>query len=45
MVAATAGRHATIAAVYEYFIAGPFLRESGPGHNVTYFGTWVSYVF
>jgi Alginate export len=45
MAAAAAGRHATIAAVYEYFIAGAFLRESGPGHDVTYFGTWVSYVF
>lgn len=42
---AEVGRHATIAAVYERFIAGPFLRESGPGDDVTYFGAWVSFAF
>jgi hypothetical protein len=32
-------------AVYEHFIAGPFLRESGPEDDLTYFGAWVSFAF
>jgi hypothetical protein len=27
------------------FFAGPFLRESGSSDDVTYFGTWVGFVF
>lgn len=45
MATATIGRHATMTADFEYFIAGPFLRESGPAHDMTFFATWVSYVF
>jgi hypothetical protein len=45
MVTVGLGRHASVAADIEYFIAGPFLRQSGPAQNVTYFGAWVSYVF
>lgn len=45
MVSATIGRHTTLSADYEYFIAGPFLRESGPAHDVTFFATWVGFVF
>ena len=38
-------RHITIGATLEYFIAGPFLRESGTADNVAFFGTWVGFVF
>lgn len=45
MLSVTAARHTTAVADFEYFIAGPFLRESGPSHDVTSFGAWVSFVF
>jgi hypothetical protein len=45
MVNVGLGRHLSATAVWEYFIAGPFLRESGPASNITYFGSWVSFVF
>lgn len=38
-------RHVTVVAVYAHFFAGPFLRESGPGEDVDYVTTWVSYKF
>lgn len=38
-------RHLTLVAVYAHFLAGPFLRESGPGEDVDYFTTWVTYKF
>jgi hypothetical protein len=45
MVTVGLGRHLSAAMDGEYFIAGPFLRESGSASNITYFGSWVSYVF
>jgi hypothetical protein len=27
------------------FMAGPFLRETPPGENTTYFAAWVTYKF
>ena len=45
MVTGAIGRHITIAADYEYFRAGPVLRESGPSDNVSFFATWVGFVF
>ncbi|MBJ6724436.1 alginate export family protein [Geomesophilobacter sediminis] len=38
-------RHITIVAIYAHFLAGPFLRESGPGEDVDYVTTWVTYKF
>ncbi len=45
MVTVTVGRHISVAADWEFFIAGPFLRQSGPAHNITYLASWVSFVF
>ena len=45
MVTVEIGRHVSIAADWEYFIAGPFLRDTGPAKNVTYVGSWIGYVF
>ncbi len=45
MVTVVVGRHITVVADGEYFIAGPFLRQSGPAENITYLGSWVSFVF
>jgi hypothetical protein len=38
-------RHLTFAAIYGHFFAGRFLRESGPGEDVDYVTTWLSYKF
>lgn len=43
-VTVTVGRHLSIVADWEYFIAGPFLRETGAAKNVTYVGSWIGYV-
>lgn len=45
MLTVSLGRHLTAAVDWEYFIAGPFLRESGPASNITYLGSWVTFVF
>ena len=39
------GRHLTAALDFEYFFAGPFLRESGSARDVTFFAGWLSFVF
>jgi hypothetical protein len=45
MLTVDLGRHLSATVDWEYFIAGPFLRESGTASNITYFGGWVSFVF
>ena len=39
------GPHVTVAADFEYFFAGPFLRESGPGDDLAFVASWVSVSF
>lgn len=38
-------RHMSITAIYGHFFAGRFLKESGPGEDVDYITTWVTYKF
>ena len=38
-------RHLTLVADWEYFLAGRFLRESGPGENVTFLAGWIEVTF
>ncbi|WP_243373787.1 alginate export family protein [Geotalea sp. SG265] len=38
-------RHMTLVVIYAHFLAGPFLRESGPGKDVDYVTTWITYKF
>jgi len=38
-------RHTMLSAVYSHFVAGPFLRETGPGRDVDYASAWVTYKF
>ena len=38
-------RHTTLTVVYSHFLAGPCLRETGPGRDVDYASTWVTYKF
>jgi hypothetical protein len=38
-------RHAYIQGDYGVFFAGPFLRQSGDGHNLNYLSFWVGYKF
>ncbi|AAR34131.2 alginate export family protein [Geobacter sulfurreducens] len=38
-------RHLLLTANYSRFFAGPFIRESGPGKDVDYVGTWATYRF
>lgn len=38
-------RHTTFTINYARFLAGPFLRETPPGRDITYFATWVTYRF
>ncbi len=38
-------RHITFIAIYAHFLTGPFLRETGPGKDVDYFTTWMTYKF
>lgn len=38
-------RHTTFTVNYARFYAGRFLRETPPGHHITYFAAWVTYRF
>ena len=38
-------RHLSFVGIYGHFFAGPFLRQSGPGEDVDYFTSWLSYKF
>lgn len=38
-------RHLSFAAIYGHFFAGRYLKESGPGKDVDYLSTWISYKF
>ena len=38
-------RHLTLVAIYAHFLAGDFLKESGPGKDVDYLTTWLAYKF
>jgi hypothetical protein len=38
-------RHLSLAAIYGHFFAGRFLKESGPGEDVDYVTTWITYRF
>jgi Alginate export len=38
-------RHLTFVAIYGHFFAGRFLKESGPGEDVDYVTTWLTYKF
>jgi hypothetical protein len=40
-----AGRHWTFVTTVAYFVAGEFLKQSGPGKNSTYFTSWATYLF
>ena len=40
-----ADRHWTFVAAAAYFVAGEFLKQSGPGKNITYFTSWATYLF
>lgn len=38
-------RHLSFAAIYGHFFAGRFIKESGPGEDVDYLTTWLTYKF
>ena len=38
-------RHLSFAGIYGRFFAGPFLKQSGPGEDVDYLTTWLTYKF
>ncbi len=38
-------RHLTFVAIYGHFFAGRFLKETGPGEDVDYVTTWMTYKF
>ncbi|MGB9082643.1 MAG: alginate export family protein [Desulfuromonadaceae bacterium] len=38
-------RHVSFVAVYGHFLAGRFLRESGPGEDLDYLAAWLTYKF
>jgi hypothetical protein len=38
-------RHTTLVAIYAHFFAGAFLKQSGPGADVDYLTTWLTYKF
>jgi hypothetical protein len=38
-------RHLTIAFDYEHFLAGPFIRETGPGDDVSFLAGWFEVTF
>jgi hypothetical protein len=38
-------RHAEFTINYARFLAGPFLRETPPGEDITYFAAWLAYKF
>jgi hypothetical protein len=38
-------RHLSLVGIYGHFFAGSFLKESGPGKDIDYLTTWLSYKF
>ncbi|GFE61854.1 alginate export family protein [Geobacter sp. AOG2] len=38
-------RHLSFAVIYGHFFAGRFIKESGPGEDVDYLSTWLTYKF
>ena len=38
-------RHVTFVVIYTHFFAGQFLKETGPGKDVDYVTSWVTYKF
>jgi Alginate export len=38
-------RHLTFTTIYGHFFAGRFIKESGPGDDVDYITTWMTYKF
>jgi hypothetical protein len=38
-------RHLSLVAIYGHFFAGSFLKESGPGADVDYLTSWLTYKF
>jgi len=40
-----ASRHWTVAACYAHFYSGAFIRSSGPGDDVNYATTWITFKF
>ena len=38
-------RHLTWTGVVSHFFTGPFLRETGPGRDVNYVSSWITYKF
>lgn len=38
-------RHLSLVGIYGHFFAGRFLRETGPGEDVDFFTTWLTYKF
>lgn len=45
MVTWEANRHLTLVVDVEYFVAGPFVRETGPGDNITFTAGWLTFTF
>lgn len=38
-------RHLSFTAIYGHFFAGPFLKETGPGKDLDYVTSWLTYKF
>ncbi|PYM53062.1 MAG: hypothetical protein DMD77_27920 [Candidatus Rokuibacteriota bacterium] len=38
-------RHLALTMNYAHFFAGPFLKDTGPAHDVDYASGWVTYRF
>jgi hypothetical protein len=38
-------RHLVLRGIYNYFFAGPYLRETGPGDDIRYIGFMATYLF
>jgi hypothetical protein len=38
-------RHLSVVGIYGHFLAGPFLKATGPGEDVDYLTTWLTYKF
>jgi hypothetical protein len=38
-------RHLSLVGIYGHFFAGSFLKQSGPGKDIDYLTTWLSYKF
>ena len=38
-------RHFTLVALYAHFFAGPFIEDTGPGKDVDYASTWLTFKF